>query len=255
MIFYFSATGNSKYVAEHVAAATDDHLVFLRDAIRGRRYQFDVSRERRIGFVLPTYFFGVPSIVTFFLEKLRLIGYEGQYVYLVLTCGASTGGAGGQMAKLLEERELALSARFAVPMVDNYVPLGQLPDQEARERKLDAAEVYLEEICRVVRAMGEGDYDRCQGNAPDVKTAHIYPFYAWGRSTRPFVVTDECISCGLCQEICPCGAITISQGMPVWSKKKCVRCMGCLHRCPVGAIHWKKRDESRGRYVNPRSEL
>ena len=67
MIFYFSATGNSKYVAEHVAAATDDHLVFLRDAIRGRRYQFDVSRERRIGFVLPTYFFGVPSIVTFFL--------------------------------------------------------------------------------------------------------------------------------------------------------------------------------------------
>ena len=103
MIFYFSATGNSKYVAEHLAAATDDHTIFLRDAIRGRRYQFDASREKRIGFVMPTYFFGVPSIVTFFLEKLRLKGYEGQYVYLVLTCGASTGGAGGQMDRLLED--------------------------------------------------------------------------------------------------------------------------------------------------------
>lgn len=255
MIFYFSATGNSKYVAEHLAAATDDHTIFLRDAIRGRRYQFDASREKRIGFVMPTYFFGVPSIVTFFLEKLRLKGYEGQYVYLVLTCGASTGGAGGQMDRLLEDCGLKLNARFSVPMVDNYVPLGQIPDQEARERKLDAAEPCLEEISRVVRTRGEGDYDRCQGSTPGVKTALFYPLYALGRSTRPFVVTDECIGCGLCQEICPCGAINIVEGMPVWSKKKCVRCMGCLHRCPVQAIHWKKASESRGRYVNPRAEL
>ena len=27
MIFYFSATGNSKYVAEQIASATDDRLI------------------------------------------------------------------------------------------------------------------------------------------------------------------------------------------------------------------------------------
>ena len=209
MIFYFSATGNSKYAAERIAAATDDRLIFLRDAIRGRSYRYEVGREERIGFVAPTYFFGLPSILNFFLEKLQLSGYQDQYVYLVLTCGGSTG---------------------------------------------NAAEEYIDEARRAIRARGLGDYNRCKGSAPAVMTAAAYPLYAHGRSTRPFVVTDQCIGCGLCQEICPCGAITLSGGQPVWAKRTCVQCLGCLHRCPVEAIHWKKADEERGRYYNPRVE-
>lgn len=134
MIFYFSATGNSKYAAERIAAATDDHLIFLRDAVRSRSYRYDVSREQRIGFVVPTYFYGLPSILTFFLEKLQLSGYRDQYVYLVLTCGGSTGNAAGQMAKLLKKKDIALSAQFGVRMVDNYVPLGQIADEASAAR-------------------------------------------------------------------------------------------------------------------------
>lgn len=252
MIFYFSATGNSKYVAERVAAATDDHLIFLPDAIRARAYQYDVSHESRVGFVTPTYFFGLPSILHFFLEKLDLTGYTDQYVYLALTCGAATGDAAGQLGKLLKAKGVTLSAQFGVPMVDNYVPLGKLEDKEAMEKKLDAAEEYIDEARRAIRAKGIGDYNRCQGAAPGVRTAALYPIYAHGRSTKPFVVTDACLGCGLCQEICPCGAITLTEGKPVWSKKQCVQCLACLHRCPAGAIHWKKAVEENGRYYNPK---
>ena len=56
MIFYFSATGNSKYVAGRIAASTEDRLISLKDAVRGRSYRYDVSREERIGFVFPVYF-------------------------------------------------------------------------------------------------------------------------------------------------------------------------------------------------------
>ena len=254
MIFYFSATGNSKYAAERIAAATDDHLIFLRDAVRSRSYRYDVSREQRIGFVVPTYFYGLPSILTFFLEKLQLVGYRDQYVYLLLTCGGSTGNAGGQMVKLLKRKGITLSAQFGVRMVDNYVPLGQLADKETADQKLDLAELHIDDACRAIRAKGIGDYNRFRGVAAEVFTAVAYPFYVHGRSTRPFVVTDACISCGLCQEICPCGAITLSDGKPAWTKSKCVQCLGCLHRCPTRAIHWKKADENRGRYYNPRVE-
>lgn len=254
MIFYFSATGNSKYVAERIAAATDDRVVFLRDVIRGRSYQFDVSREKRIGFVTPVYFYGLPSIMNFFLEKLRLTGYTDQYVYLVLTCGASTGDAAGQMGRLLKKKGVNLSAQFAVPMVDNYIPMSRIGDQAAVEAKLDGAEEYIDEVRRTIRAMGAGDYNRCQGAAPAATTAAMYPLYAHGRSTKPFVVTDACMGCGLCQEICPCGAIALTEGKPRWTKSQCVRCLGCLHRCPAGAIHWKKATEDRGRYYNPRVE-
>jgi ferredoxin len=254
MIFYFSATGNSKYVAERIAAATDDHLVFLRDVIRSRGYQFDVSREKRIGFVCPTYYLGLPSIMTFFLEKLRLTGYTGQYVYLVLTCGGTTGNAAGQLAKALSSHGITLSAQFGVPMVDNYIPLYPIPEQEELEATLDGAEEYIDEARRVIRAFGTGNYNRCQGKAPHVATAVAYKAYQHGRSTKPFVLGDNCIRCGLCQEICPCGAISLSAGKPFWGKKRCVQCLGCLHRCPVRAIHWKKAEEDKGRYYNPRVE-
>ena len=252
MIFYFSATGNSKYAAERIAAATDDRLIFLRDAVRSRSYRYDVSRESRIGFVIPVYFQGLPSILNFFLEKLELTGYRDQYLYVVLTCGSRTGDAAGQLAKLLGKKGLSLSAQFGIPMVDNYVPMFKVAGPEEIEKRLDAAEAYIDDAARAIRAKGAGDYNRSRGAAPGVMTGTLYPLYAHGRSTKPFVVTDHCIGCGLCQEICPCGAILISGGKPAWIKSQCVRCLGCLHRCPAQAIHWKTPSEDRGRYYNPR---
>ena len=86
------------------------------------------------------------------------------------------------------------------------------------------------------------------------RQAAAYPLYAHGRATKPFLVTDACVKCGLCQEICPCGAITLFSGKPAWTKPRCVLCMGCLHRCPTKAIRWKSPDEDQGRYYNPRVE-
>ncbi len=255
MIFYFSATGNSKYVALRLADATDDRLISLTDAVHSRCYQFDVSQERRVGFVVPTYYCGLPSILTFFMEKLKLTGYRDQYVYLVLTCGSSTGDAAGQLGKLLKKSGVTLSAQFAIPMVSNYVPRDKMPDQEEVQRRLEAAEEYISEAQRAVRSKSIGDYNRCQGAAPRAVTAAVYPAYARGRSTKPFVVTDACTGCGLCAEICPCGAISMEDGRPVWAKPQCVRCLGCLHRCPGGAIRWKKASEDQGRYVNPKVEM
>ena len=254
MIFYFSATGNSKYAAERIASAAGDRTVFLRDAVRGRSYRYDVSREERIGFVFPVYFWGLPSILRFFVEKLELTGYRDQYIYAVMTCGGSTGGAADQLTGLLEKKGLSLSAQFGIPMVDNYVPMFKVVGPEEAEARLDAAEEYIDEAARAIRAQGLGAYNRCRGTASGAMTAVLYPLYAHGRSTKPFVVTDHCIGCGLCQEICPCGAILISGGRPAWIKPQCVRCLGCLHRCPAQAIHWKKPDEARGRYYNPRVE-
>lgn len=251
MIFYFSATGNSKYVAERIASATDDHAIFLRDAIRSRSYRYDVSRDERIGFVFPVYFQGLPSILRFFLKKLELNGYRGQYIYTVMTCGQWTGKAADQLGDLLREKGMTLSAEFAIPMVDNYIVAFRIPDDEKIQEILDQADDVLDESIRAVRAKGIGDYNRCRGPVPALQTA-MYASYAHGRSTRPFVVTDHCIGCGLCQEICPCGAIQLSGGKPAWVKPQCVRCLGCLHRCPAQAIHWKKADEDRGRYYNPR---
>lgn len=254
MIFYFSATGNSKYVAQRIADATEDRLIALPDAVKSRSYHYDITAEKRVGFVVPVYYYGLPSILNFFLEKLQLTGYDQQYFYVVLTCGGSTGDAAGQLNRLLRKKGITLSAQFAVPMVDNYIPLSKLDGPEKIEEILDAAEEYIDEARRAIRSLGFGDYNRCQGLLPAAKTAAAYRAYARGRSSKPFVVTEECTGCGLCREICPCGAIAMDEGKPEWTKPQCVQCLGCLHRCPARAIRWKKEKEDNGRYYNPRVE-
>lgn len=84
MIFYFSATGNSKYAAECIAA-DGEHLISITDAAEKNEYDYTVSDER-VGFVSPTYDWTLPSIVREFLQKLTLHFEKKPYIYYVNAC-------------------------------------------------------------------------------------------------------------------------------------------------------------------------
>lgn len=68
--------------------------------------------------------------------------------------------------------------------------------------------------------------------------------------SNSFRVTDVCISCGLCERICPTGTISMQAGKPVWTDT-CVQCVACIHRCPVRAIEYGKGTLKKGRYHHP----
>ena len=94
MIFYFSGTGNSEYVARRIAAATGDGASSIAECVAHRRFDFDASKERRVGFVFPVHFWGLPAIVVEFLEALTLADAGCCFVYTVATYGTSTGLTG-----------------------------------------------------------------------------------------------------------------------------------------------------------------
>ena len=50
MIFYFSATGNSKYVADRIAAATGDKTISISDCCKGGVFSFDEA-DKTVGIV------------------------------------------------------------------------------------------------------------------------------------------------------------------------------------------------------------
>ena len=51
MIFYFSGTGNSKYVAKKIAQETSDVVYSITEAIQNDKYTYTTRPGERIGFV------------------------------------------------------------------------------------------------------------------------------------------------------------------------------------------------------------
>ncbi|MHB8829529.1 MAG: 4Fe-4S binding protein [Syntrophales bacterium] len=50
-------------------------------------------------------------------------------------------------------------------------------------------------------------------------------------------ITDECISCGSCQSVCPVEAISEGDDKYVIDPKLCTDCGTCAEQCPVEAIN------------------
>lgn len=50
-----------------------------------------------------------------------------------------------------------------------------------------------------------------------------------------YKISDDCIMCGACAEVCPVGAISEGDGKYVIDPNKCIECGACASECPVGA--------------------
>ena len=50
-----------------------------------------------------------------------------------------------------------------------------------------------------------------------------------------YVITDACISCGVCVAECPTDAISEGDGLYVIDADTCIDCAACAAVCPVDA--------------------
>ena len=54
----------------------------------------------------------------------------------------------------------------------------------------------------------------------------------------PFVVNQDCVSCGICSRVCPCANIEMKGGKPAF-QHHCSNCMACVVSCPKRAIGYE----------------
>ena len=250
MIFYFTGSGNGKFIAETIASKTNDRIINITDCIQHEQFVFTLGPGEALGFVAPVYFMGIPLIVLEFLKKLKISSEPDAYSYLVLHCGGTTADAEGEFS-----RTYPVKAIFGVVAVDNYVPIYKIENRESIDACLNKMEQELETVLRHIQAKDAGSFNTLRKRLPRLYTFVGTLIFKNGRKTGKFTVNQNCTGCGLCQKICPRKAIALQDKKPRWVKPQCELCFGCLHRCPVEAINYGGQTAAHGRYVNPRTRL
>lgn len=244
MIFLFSGTGNSYAVARRISEEFGNQMKQMASAVRYKRYTFDAAGED-VGFVFPTFFRGLPSVVEEFAANVNV--RNAGRVFCVSTCSSDSGGACDQLVELLGSR-LKVDAMYDVLMPNSAVFARDPPTEEEAAGILQGSDAEIEGIVESLRNREEGDFRRHKGTA-DWREMHAK--YDGMRSTEPFVLTDACIECRICEEICPTGAIKVYHRKPVWDEETCSLCMSCVQLCPKKAIEYGEGTASRGRYRHP----
>ena len=253
MIFYFSATGNSKYVASRLSAGTDEEMVSITDCMKSGRLRFSMKAKEAIGIVSPTYFFELPALVCDFLEKAEFLPEGKPYVYFAATYGTTCGSSGSVVNAYMARKGFPMDARFSIRMPDSWTPIFDLSDDAHVRRINEAAEPQIDVVVRKVQARDRGDFMKMK--LPAFVGRIYYKNYDKQRTTDHFRVEDSCVGCGLCARNCPVDAIEMQDGKPVWTREKCLACLGCLHGCPKFSIQYGDKTKKHGQYRNPHVDL
>lgn len=247
MIVYFTGTGNSRYCAQWLAHALGDEAVdsfrFIRDGIAAK-----LTSEKPWVFVAPTYGWQLPHIFADFLRGGSFAGSRD--AYFVMTCGSDIGSAGAKLAAFCARKDFNYKGVLQVVMPENYIALFDAPGPEEARKIIAAAKPTLENGAACIRdgwdlpASKVGVIDKLKSG---VANAAFYRFIV---KAKPFAVSDACISCGKCADVCPLGNIQLQGGKPVWGTR-CTHCMACICGCPTSAIEYGKASRGKPRYQCP----
>lgn len=254
MIFYFSGTGNSRWVAEVLNGALAEPLIPVVEAFKQGKgdFTYSLNKEEKVIFVFPVHSWGPAVLMLRFIACLRLKNYNCQSVYFVCTCGDDCGRTDRIMRKALEARGIALTAGFSIQMPNTYVllPGFDVDSDQLEAEKLGKAPSRIQQIITCIEQGKQSDLYYA-GDFPSLKSM-VYPIFThWIIGKTKFYASDSCVSCGKCADVCPTGTISLADdGKPRW-KDTCVQCMACYHRCPVHAIEYGKATVRKGHYHHP----
>ena len=244
MIFYFSGTGNSNYVAKRIADALGDEIVNLNDRIKSSDTS-PVETGERLIVVTPTYAWRIPRVVCDWLRKTELRGAKRSW--FVMTCGSEIGNADKYNREFCTEKSVACMGTVQIVMPENYIAMFSAPQADKARQIVAQAEPSIDRAIAAIQI--NQSFAPTRNNLYDrFMSGPVNPiFYKFFVKADAFTVSDTCIGCGQCAKRCPMNNVTLEDGKPIWGKA-CTHCMACICYCPVSAIEYGKKSVGQPRY-------
>lgn len=239
MLFYFTATGNSLYVAKQL----DPRYISIAQAIHDELRAYE---DRQIGIVCPVHVQRMPELVAAFLRHAR---FDTAYFYIILTYGSRYGNAPRQACDLAQSLGIQPAYVNVVWMADNFLPEADIEEETAADKQTDAQ----------IAAIQEDLHHSRRFIAPeDVRGRRFSRLFSKLAKNGPglYHINEDCIGCGICQKICPMDRFTIQDQKSKYDPNGCIGCMACIHACPMSAIRLNTTERNHNaRYRNEHISL
>lgn len=231
---YLSGTGNTKHCIEKLVGLLDISAKVL--PLESEGVVDEIKKHDTIVLGYPTQFSNAPYMVRDFIVSHADL-WRGKQILCVTTMGAFSGDGAGCTARLLKKRGAVILGGLHIRMPDSVCD-SRLLKKTAEQNKrivIDADK----KIERAALAIQKGQYPQAGIHFP----AHIIGLLGqrlwFYRKTSHYSdqlkISDNCIGCGLCRQICPMKNITI-HNRKATAGNKCTMCYRCISQCPQKAI-------------------
>lgn len=245
LIFYFTATGNSLYVARELAGESGQ-LLSIPQIIKGEHLDFEADE---VGFVFPDYAASAPLMVREFVSKAH---FKAQYIFSVITFGNFAANVADWWDDFCKEKGLQNHYINTLLMVDNYLPVFDMNEQMKIDKKIS------ENLTQIVNDIASHrEYvshvdadDRMKEWLKRLQESH-FPMEA-ERLLR--LNTETCIACGTCAAVCPHGNFRMTDTYAEFSGS-CEYCLACVHACPQKALTLERERNPQARFRNENVSL
>ena len=246
MVLYFSATGNTEFIAKELAKRLDDECVNLLDRVRSDNHE-PLYSEKPFVICAPVYVCEMPRFMSKYLKKQTLEGSRD--VYFIFTSGGYCGISGVLAKKIVKAKKMVYRGHAEFKMPRNYVANDAYPmlgKDETEKRILDSY-AYIDKVSKNILD-GEKLTARHVFLFETLITLPFNPIWCKYKLTaKDFHTTDACVGCGKCEKLCPLNNIKIVDKKPVW-ENQCTHCMACIANCPTNAIEYGEITKDKERY-------
>jgi len=253
-ICYYSATGNTKLVVDHLVRRLGG--AFDRCDI-ARQPAPDLSKYDIIGFASPVERMAEPHIVAELMRSLPPA--SGKPAFLLATYGAIAGRILVNLSDAAKAKGFKVVESHALHVPESYPPMIALgldsSDQPAPQHLRDFDD-FIDRLKAVIADLAAGHV--IEEYIPRQRLRNtLAPKLARDLSPRAmgpkFIDQALCTKCGVCVECCPYEAIKLAP-WPVFDETRCRSCWACYNLCPEKAI-FTRMLHGKGHYTGPSEEF